>query len=236
MYSCSPREGERHFLRLLLNHIPGPTSFEFLRTYEGVVYPTFKQACLARGLLLDDNEHRAALEQAVHYQMPYGLRGLFITLLSTEEVTSPATLWEEFKDALSDDFRRHLELRNGFATDDEVYNAALLEIEVIHRLHSDPRSLQLSLIPPPSCPTTPPPFSRRSGSATSTRASPSISSSFPPHGPTPATSTTTSSSVPSSGSTARRWRRRSVCGRSRRDLGSRRGPRSTTSSARLSPA
>jgi len=157
MYSCSPREGERHFLRLLLNHIPGPTSFEFLRTYEGVVYPTFKQACLARGLLLDDNEHRAALEQAVRYQMPYGLRGLFITLLSTEEVTSPATLWEEFKDALSDDFRRHLELRNGFATDDEVYNAALLEIEVIHRLHSDPRSLQLSLIPPPSCPTPPPP-------------------------------------------------------------------------------
>ncbi|KAL8152632.1 hypothetical protein V2J09_010392, partial [Rumex salicifolius] len=41
----------------LLNHIKGPTSYEELRTIEGVVYSTFKEACYALGLLDDDKEY-----------------------------------------------------------------------------------------------------------------------------------------------------------------------------------
>eukprot|EP00798_Chlamydomonas_sp_ICE-L_P027773 gene27773-17913_t len=33
MYSCSPTEGERYYLRLLLNHVPGALSYADLRTY-----------------------------------------------------------------------------------------------------------------------------------------------------------------------------------------------------------
>jgi len=38
MYFVSPREQERFFLRILLLHVPGATSFENLRTFQGVVH------------------------------------------------------------------------------------------------------------------------------------------------------------------------------------------------------
>jgi len=62
MYFVQPSEGERYYLRVLLTHIAGATCFEDLRTTHRphtlttVVHPTFKVACLARGLLQDDAE------------------------------------------------------------------------------------------------------------------------------------------------------------------------------------
>ena len=36
LYSASPSEGERFYLRILLIHVAGPSSFEDLRTYQGI--------------------------------------------------------------------------------------------------------------------------------------------------------------------------------------------------------
>jgi hypothetical protein len=49
-------EGDRYFLRVLLNHVRGTTSYEDLTTVAGVTYSTFKEACKRRGLIksLDD--------------------------------------------------------------------------------------------------------------------------------------------------------------------------------------
>jgi hypothetical protein len=55
VYQCEPNQEERFWLRLLLVIVPGPTSFKYLRTYQGVTYDTFKEACIARGLVEDDN-------------------------------------------------------------------------------------------------------------------------------------------------------------------------------------
>lgn len=49
--SAHPAEGERYYLRVLLNHVRGATSFESLRTYDGNVYPTFREAA-EKGVLL----------------------------------------------------------------------------------------------------------------------------------------------------------------------------------------
>jgi hypothetical protein len=57
MYFVQPLEGERYYLRVLLTHVVGATCFEDLRTTHRphtpttLVHPTFKAACLARGLL-----------------------------------------------------------------------------------------------------------------------------------------------------------------------------------------
>ena len=56
MWSASPFNGERDYLRLLLTVVRGPRSFEDLRTVDGVQYPTFKGACIALRLLEDDGE------------------------------------------------------------------------------------------------------------------------------------------------------------------------------------
>ena len=58
MYYVSPKANdvERFYLRLLLTAVKGATSFEHLRTVNGQVKPTFKEACIALGLLSNDNE------------------------------------------------------------------------------------------------------------------------------------------------------------------------------------
>ena len=64
MYFVSPTAGERFYLRTLLTTVKGPTSWEDLRSFEGTVHPTFHAACLARGLLENDDEWRQCLDEA----------------------------------------------------------------------------------------------------------------------------------------------------------------------------
>ena len=54
MYSISPSQIELFHLRLLLSHIKGATSFEHLRTVDGVIKSSFTAACLALGLIEDE--------------------------------------------------------------------------------------------------------------------------------------------------------------------------------------
>ena len=54
--NLNAHQSELYFLRMLLHHKPGPTSFEDLRTIDGVLQSTFQAACLKLGLLEDDNE------------------------------------------------------------------------------------------------------------------------------------------------------------------------------------
>ncbi|XP_074299006.1 uncharacterized protein LOC141630009 [Silene latifolia] len=51
----APAEGERYFLRLLLLHIRGPTSFEDLKTVNGYKCATFQKQRLRHGLFEHDN-------------------------------------------------------------------------------------------------------------------------------------------------------------------------------------
>ena len=54
--NLNAHQSELYFLRMLLHHKAGATSFEDLRTIDGVIQPTFQAACLKLGLLEDDNE------------------------------------------------------------------------------------------------------------------------------------------------------------------------------------
>ena len=80
MYSVSPRDREKYCLRVLLLHVPGATSYEHLRSYNGVTHDTFQAACIARGLLDDDQEWDRALSEAVSLLMPRQCRQLFATV------------------------------------------------------------------------------------------------------------------------------------------------------------
>ncbi|XP_071700424.1 uncharacterized protein [Rutidosis leptorrhynchoides] len=51
----NPASGERYYLRMLLNIVKGPRSFEEIRTVDGFLHPTFKDACFAYGLALSDD-------------------------------------------------------------------------------------------------------------------------------------------------------------------------------------
>ena len=45
MYYAYPGSGERFYMRTLLNFVKGPICYEDIRTVNGVLYPTFKEAC-----------------------------------------------------------------------------------------------------------------------------------------------------------------------------------------------
>ncbi|KAL6634793.1 hypothetical protein ACP70R_027464 [Stipagrostis hirtigluma subsp. patula] len=104
--SAHPAEGERYYLRVLLNHVAGATSFEDLRTVNGVVFPTFREAAEKRGLIEADNSIDECLDEAEVFQMPSALRRLFATILVFCEPSDVRGLWERHLDAMTEDYRR----------------------------------------------------------------------------------------------------------------------------------
>ena len=78
--------GKKFYLRMLLNIVKGPRSFEEIRTINDVLYPTFKSACYALGLLDDAKEWHEALNQASHWASGKQLRELFVTVLIFMEI------------------------------------------------------------------------------------------------------------------------------------------------------
>ena len=74
-------EGERCFLRVLLNNVAGATSYEHLRTVDGVLLPSFREATERRGLIEEDNTLDECLSEAIFFRMPSSLRRLFATIL-----------------------------------------------------------------------------------------------------------------------------------------------------------
>ncbi|XP_076959341.1 uncharacterized protein LOC143635375 [Bidens hawaiensis] len=79
--SANPAERERYYLRLLLSNIEGPTSFEDLRTLNGVKCLTFRRAALEMGLIENDDSLLRCITEASLFQFPKALKGLFATIL-----------------------------------------------------------------------------------------------------------------------------------------------------------
>ena len=105
MYYIPPKAGEIFYLRTLLTVVCGPTSFEDLKTFEGILYSTFKVACLARGLLEDDAEWKLCLEEATVIQSGFQLRQLFVTILKECHPANPEALWHQFKYHICDNLK-----------------------------------------------------------------------------------------------------------------------------------
>ncbi|GMP95374.1 hypothetical protein CsSME_00044449 [Camellia sinensis var. sinensis] len=103
MYFASPNCGERFYLRLLLIVVKGPKSFQSLRTVDNVVHDTFKLACIARGLLEDDEEWIQCLKEAVVIKTGYQLRRLFSIILTQCSPLNPYALWNQFSTHICDD-------------------------------------------------------------------------------------------------------------------------------------
>ena len=104
IYTVSPRAGECYYLRLLLNEVSGPTSFQYLKIVNNDICHTYREACLVRGLLENDQHLSLAMEEATVTQSPANLRSLLAIILTTCMPTNPVELWILFKDQLSEDF------------------------------------------------------------------------------------------------------------------------------------
>ncbi|XP_076911125.1 uncharacterized protein LOC143568997 [Bidens hawaiensis] len=103
IHAVSPALGEAYFLRVLLNRVKGPKTFEEIRTVNGHTYPTFRDACYSLGLLDDDTEYIEGIEEASISGTGAYLRSLFATMLSTDSLSRPEHVWNNTWKLLSDD-------------------------------------------------------------------------------------------------------------------------------------
>lgn len=104
--TAHPAEGERYYLRVLLTHVTGATSFEHLRTVDGEVCSSFREAAEQRGLIEADNTLDECLTKAEVFQMPSSLRRLFATILVFCEPSDVLGLWNKHLEGMLDDYRR----------------------------------------------------------------------------------------------------------------------------------
>ncbi|XP_076888524.1 uncharacterized protein LOC143538972 [Bidens hawaiensis] len=85
IHHVSPSLGEAYFLRVLLNKVKGPRSFDEIKMVNGVIYATFRDACYALGLLDDDSQYTEAIQEASQLGSDLSL---------TEEQLKNLTLYE----------------------------------------------------------------------------------------------------------------------------------------------
>jgi hypothetical protein len=108
IYFISPNAGDLFYLRTLLCVVKGPKSFSDLRTYRSITYSTYRDACIARGLLEDDGEWRQCLSEASAIQSGQALRQLLGMIMQFCQPTHPDALWNEYKQFICDDLQHRL--------------------------------------------------------------------------------------------------------------------------------
>ncbi len=126
----SHHNGELFALRRLLSVVKGAVQFEDLATVRGTIYPSFRDACKARGMLSDDAEIIAALQEIVETTVSVGIiRQHFVTLLINSAPADPQAIFHHFIDDLCD-------VQDG----ENAVDVALLAIEA--EMQSRHRSLE----------------------------------------------------------------------------------------------
>lgn len=101
MYVVGNDDSDLFHLRRLLCVVRGATCFDSLKTYMGVTHATFKEACAARGMLLDDAEYMAAMQDMCDTECSVdALRRQFVFMLVHCRPTNGVAIFETFKTEL----------------------------------------------------------------------------------------------------------------------------------------
>ncbi|KAK1404907.1 hypothetical protein POM88_004512 [Heracleum sosnowskyi] len=95
--------GEIWYLRLLLSKVRGCTSFESLRTVNGVLYSTYHEACKELGLLENDDEWHEVLTECSKCGFPPQIRQLFVHIIVNCQVSDVCQLWLSHCQVMGDD-------------------------------------------------------------------------------------------------------------------------------------
>jgi hypothetical protein len=92
IYTIHPNQSKCFHLRLLLNYVQGPTSFESLKAFDGIIHATFKATCFALELLENDEQWKNALAEATLSKIPSKLRELFAIIIVFCQPSKPQSL------------------------------------------------------------------------------------------------------------------------------------------------
>ncbi|GFX87397.1 ATP-dependent DNA helicase [Trichonephila clavipes] len=151
LYTVHPNNAECFYLRLLLINVRGPTSFQELKTINGHVCATFREACQKLNLLENDAHWDISLADASNTAQPQQIRTLFSIILTTCFPANPKDLWEKYKDYMSEDILhriRRINVNPNIQFTSNIYNEALILIEDICLTIADKSLTKLGMIAP----------------------------------------------------------------------------------------
>ena len=94
---------ELYYLRMLLNTVKRPTCYDDMKTVNDVLYPPFKDACYALGLLDNDKEYIDGIIEASFWGSANYLRSFFVIVLDSNCLSRPELAWEKTWNLLSED-------------------------------------------------------------------------------------------------------------------------------------
>ena len=120
-------------------HSKGKTSFDDLRTVDGIPQESYQEVCRILGLLQDDREWDEALCEGAATKMASTLRDLFITIILFCMPSNPQELFDKHYLEWADDFVLKAE-KDGFALNESQIRTLVL-IDIQEKLNSREREL-----------------------------------------------------------------------------------------------
>ena len=150
-----PIQGEKFYLRMLLNHKTGATSFADMKIHNGTKYNTYKEVCLEMGLLQDDGEWFTSMTEVSTYGSPHQIRSTLAIILQFCQPTKPRVLFDAFLTSMSDDFIHEMKKETMKDILDEIEMDEILNC-VLRSLDSELGQMGASLSEFPEIPSPPP--------------------------------------------------------------------------------
>ena len=128
---CGPQL-ELFHMRLILNQ-RAASGYEDLRTFEGVVYPTYRETCLAMGLTVDTHEQDRVMEELTVDAMPWQLRSVFAGLLVFFVPSDPPAFLERHIGVMAQD---HMHKAKETVMSARTRNRVLLDLQELLQNHA----------------------------------------------------------------------------------------------------
>ena len=104
MDSVHPKNTVMFHLQLLLKYRKGITSFQELRSVDGLDMGSYKNTAVVLGYCQHDQKYNDCMEDAICYRMPRHLRSLFCSILTQCFPKDPRALFQRFKLYMAEDF------------------------------------------------------------------------------------------------------------------------------------
>lgn len=143
MYNVGIKQFEKYCLRLLLLRVKGCQSFDDIKTFNGIVHPTFESAARAHKLIDSDDHIIECLNEGVFLKLPKQLRLLFTTLILNSPTQNIPELYNNYKQFMMEDF---IILYDSKTSEDQL----LYELE--DALRTENKSLNYFKLPEPESP------------------------------------------------------------------------------------
>ena len=141
IFFISPRQRERYYLRLLLLNRKGYTSFQSMRTVNGIVCSTYQEACLRINLICNNDEYNVVMEEVANNVVSISaIIDFFALLLIHCEIPDCCQFFETHKHHMIDerqDVHNDLELLRLLNRSLQCNGTSLLEFPALSQLDSD---------------------------------------------------------------------------------------------------